>query len=220
MPSARSSGSGGPGGAGTAAVGSGWACTSFVDSWSDKTDGYHYVLAMGAEPSPRFDCHGPTARSVHRWPQMLEGHRTLRAAEVERAWSIDVPHDPRGARRARQQFEAELRDLIPAALLADAVSVVAELLGNAVRHAAPLPGGVIRLSCRMLIAGEVAAGGISVELRVSDGGAEGAPAQRRADPDAIDGRGLTIVAALARDWGVERDGDGQCVWAALGVAPA
>jgi anti-sigma regulatory factor (Ser/Thr protein kinase) len=131
----------------------------------------------------------------------------------ERAWRMDVPHDARGARRARQQLEAELRDLVPPALLADAVAVVAELLGNAVRHAAPLPGGVIRLTCRALISGET-----SIELRVSDGGSELTPTERRAEPDAIDGRGLAIVAALARAWGVEREGDGQCVWAALGVA--
>jgi anti-sigma regulatory factor (Ser/Thr protein kinase) len=130
----------------------------------------------------------------------------------ERAWSMDVPHDARGARRARQQLTAELRDLVPAALLADVVAVVAELLGNAVRHADPLPGGVIRLTCRALISGES-----WIELRVSDGGSDLTPTEREATPDAIDGRGLAIVAALARAWGVERSKDGQCVWAALGV---
>jgi anti-sigma regulatory factor (Ser/Thr protein kinase) len=130
----------------------------------------------------------------------------------ERAWSMVVSHDARGARRARQQLAAELRDLVPPALLADAVSVVAELLGNAVRHAHPLPGGVMRLTCRAFIAGET-----SIELRVSDGGSELTPTERQADPDAIDGRGLTIVAALARAWGVEAEDHGQCVWAALGV---
>jgi anti-sigma regulatory factor (Ser/Thr protein kinase) len=95
--------------------------------------------------------------------------------------------------------------------LCGVVLVVAELLGNAVRHAAPLPGGVIRLSCRALIAGET-----SIEIRVSDGGSALTPTEREAGPDAIDGRGLAIVAALARAWGVEPEDDGQCVWAALG----
>lgn len=130
----------------------------------------------------------------------------------ERAWSMDVPHDARGARRARQQLTAELGEFVPPALLADVVAVVAELLGNAVRHAEPLPGGVIRLTCRALIAGET-----WIELRVSDGGSHLTPTEREASPDAIDGRGLAIVAALARDWGVERSEEGQCVWAALGV---
>jgi hypothetical protein len=35
------------------------------------------------------------------------------------------------------------------------------------------------------------------------------------DADAVDGRGLRIVVALADHWGVERDGLGQTVWAQL-----
>jgi hypothetical protein len=38
---------------------------------------------------------------------------------------------------------------------------------------------------------------------------------RTVGPDSLDGRGLTIVAALADRWGVERDGLGQSVWAEL-----
>jgi hypothetical protein len=37
--------------------------------------------------------------------------------------------------------------------------------------------------------------------------------------DAICGRGLTIVAALAARWGVEPTGGGQSVWAVLGDGP-
>ncbi|GAB3866541.1 ATP-binding protein [Dactylosporangium cerinum] len=55
----------------------------------------------------------------------------------------------------------------------------------------------------------------TLEIRVTDGGSAAGPELRVAAPDAIDGRGLTIVAALATGWGVERDGLGQCVWATL-----
>jgi len=41
------------------------------------------------------------------------------------------------------------------------------------------------------------------------------PHERRPEPDSSGGRGLAIVAALARSWGVERDGSRQCVWAVL-----
>src|SRR5690349_17748785 len=124
------------------------------------------------------------------------------------AWSLVVPHHPHGARLGRQRFAAALHDLLPPAVLADAIAVVAELLGNAVRHANPLPGGVVRLAWRF--------DPPSVRIRVTDGGSPKAPMARQAAPDSVDGRGLAIVAALALSWGVEADGDGQCVWAELG----
>lgn len=127
---------------------------------------------------------------------------------TERAWCVVVPHHPRGARIARQRITGALRNAVGAELLADASAVVAELIGNAIRHAAPLPGGVVQVSWRMLAAG-------GVEIRVTDGGSSGVPRLVDAGPDALTGRGLTIVAALARRWGSEPDGIGQCVWAEL-----
>jgi anti-sigma regulatory factor (Ser/Thr protein kinase) len=133
----------------------------------------------------------------------------------ERAWDLEVPHHAFGARLARQELARELHGLIAPNLLGDVVTVVAELLGNAVRHAAPLPGGVIRLVFRIGPAIGTEPG--YVVLRVTDGGAERSPAPRLAGPDSVDGRGLTIVSALARRWGVEHDGERQCVWAELGT---
>jgi anti-sigma regulatory factor (Ser/Thr protein kinase) len=129
-------------------------------------------------------------------------------AVTDRAWCVVVPHHARGARLARHRLTDELAGLIDAELLGDAAAVAAELVGNAVRHGTALPGDVIRLAWR-LISGDV------VEIRVTDGGSPMAPEPRSATPDALDGRGLTIVAALAEAWGVERDGLGQSVWARL-----
>jgi len=132
-------------------------------------------------------------------------------AVAERAWCVVVPHHARGARQARHRIAGELAGAISSELLADAVAVVAELVGNAIRHAEPLPGDVIRVAWRIRA-------GVSrelLEVRVTDGGASVEPRQRSVGPDAVDGRGLAIVAALADRWGVERDGLGQSVWAEL-----
>jgi anti-sigma regulatory factor (Ser/Thr protein kinase) len=132
-------------------------------------------------------------------------------AVAERAWCVVVPHHASGARTARQRLTAELSGMVPPPLLADVIAVVAELVGNAVRHAEPLPGGVVRVAWRAHRDGD----GDRIEVRVTDGGAGDPPRVRTVGPDSVDGRGLTIVAALADRWGVDRDGLGQCVWAEI-----
>jgi anti-sigma regulatory factor (Ser/Thr protein kinase) len=145
---------------------------------------------------------------------MAVGDRMGAGSADDPASLIVVAHHPHGARVARQRLAAELAQLIdqiPPALAADVVAVSAELLGNAVRHADPLPGGVIHLRWRV----ETIAGASHVHLRVIDGGSALIPTCRAADPDAVDGRGLAIVTALALRWGVDRESDACCVWADL-----
>jgi anti-sigma regulatory factor (Ser/Thr protein kinase) len=132
-------------------------------------------------------------------------------ALAERAWSLAVPHHARGARVARHRLAAELSGVLRAPILADLLTVVTEMVGNAVIHAEPLPGGVVRVAWRL----RPGVGSETVEVRVTDGGATEEPSVKALDPDAVAGRGLTIVAALADRWGVHRDGLGQSVWAEL-----
>ncbi|MGA8112577.1 MAG: ATP-binding protein [Actinocatenispora sp.] len=130
----------------------------------------------------------------------------------ERAWNVCVPHHARGAAVARTRLLAALRDVeVDPDLAADAVTVVSELVGNAVRHARPLHHGVIEVCW--------SAAPDRVQLWVTDGGSATAPRLRTAGWDAVDGRGLQIVAGLAQRWGVELDGPGRCVWADLVVRP-
>jgi anti-sigma regulatory factor (Ser/Thr protein kinase) len=130
---------------------------------------------------------------------------------AERAWCVVVPHHPRGAGQARSRLAAEIGRVVRPELLADIVSVAAELVGNAVRHATPLPGGVIRVAWLVRLTADTQ----TVEVRVSDGGASTEPRMRPHDSDSTGGRGLSIVAALAEHWGFERDGLGQSVWARI-----
>jgi anti-sigma regulatory factor (Ser/Thr protein kinase) len=132
-------------------------------------------------------------------------------AVAESAWCVVVPHHARGARQARHRLTAALTGSIPPALLADVISVAAELIANAVRHAQPLPGGVVRLAWRLRTSEDRRL----IEVRVTDGGALQLPRPRSASGDEADGRGLTIVEALADRWGVDKDGLGQSVWAEL-----
>jgi anti-sigma regulatory factor (Ser/Thr protein kinase) len=140
-------------------------------------------------------------------------------AVAERSWSVVVPHQARGARAARHRIATELADVVPATQLADLIAIVGELVGNAIRHADPLPGGVVRVSWRVRPGGGPLVD--TIEVRVTDGGAGARrPNARPAGPEAIDGRGLHIVEALATRWGVDRDGLGQSVWAELSALAA
>jgi anti-sigma regulatory factor (Ser/Thr protein kinase) len=85
----------------------------------------------------------------------------------------------------------------PGATVETAALLVSELASNAVRHAAT-PFHVL-----------VGRSEHTVEVAVCDSGA-GVPAVR--DPDATGGRGLTIVEAFARDWGVHRQRGGKAVY--------
>ena len=127
---------------------------------------------------------------------------------------VTIRHAPASAGEVRRQLGADLADAgLSAAVIGDATLVVSELVGNAVRYAAPLPGGVLEVSWTV--------DAECVRLRVSDGGGLSVPARHDAGPEDVRGRGLAIVAALARDWGVQlsRNGAGptSTVWVDLPV---
>lgn len=84
----------------------------------------------------------------------------------------------------------------------DAVLVVAELVGNAVRHA----GSRSALS--------LDAHGGTVTISVTDG-SDALPLPRSGPQFAEDGRGFVIIDALADRWGVETRPSGKRVWAQL-----
>jgi serine/threonine-protein kinase RsbW len=127
---------------------------------------------------------------------------------------VSVRHAPASAGEVRRRLGADLADAgVDPAVVGDAALVVSELVGNAVRYGRPLPGDVLEVSWSLE--------GDFLRLRVSDGGGPSVPMRHEAGPEDVRGRGLTIVAALARDWGVEqaRNGSGpmSTVWVELPV---
>lgn len=125
---------------------------------------------------------------------------------------VTVRHAPTSAGEVRRRVGADLsRRGLPEDVVVDATLLASELVGNAVRYAQPLPGGVLRVGWSVR--------GDCVRLNVTDGGGRSAPRVQDAGLSDVRGRGLTIVDTLARDWGVDRSDHGAAstVWAELPV---
>jgi anti-sigma regulatory factor (Ser/Thr protein kinase) len=74
--------------------------------------------------------------------------------------------------------------------------VISELVGNAVRHARPLPDGTLLVCWTPEVAG--------IRISVSDGGSATRPHKVNASSSALAGRGLTIIDSLALSWWDDR----------------
>lgn len=119
---------------------------------------------------------------------------------------IRLPYHVASAAAARRKVREAMAASRVGRLLADDVALVlSELVTNSVRHATPLPSGELEVAWDV--------GEDMVELRVTDGGADGCPIPSPAGPDALSGRGLAIVTKLAVAWGVEQAADCTTVWA-------
>lgn len=120
---------------------------------------------------------------------------------------------PRGARLARRLAGVQLAAWgIPhgCGLADDVELVVGELAANAVLHGR-VPGRDFEV--------RLGYDGLRVRVEVSDARGDRLPSEAAVDPwSAEGGRGLVLVRALAREWGVaprERGGPGKTVWACL-----
>ncbi len=87
----------------------------------------------------------------------------------------------------------------------DAQLVLSELATNAVMHAGTPFSVAVRCD------------GSTVRISVQDR-SSGQPIMRNGKPGALSGRGLRLISAVARAWGVEYRSDGKTVWAELPLA--
>lgn len=125
---------------------------------------------------------------------------------------LQVQHTPASAALVRDRVAESLRNVgIADADVFDATILASELVANAVRHAPPLPSGELRVEWTL--------SGSRFEISVTDGGAVEELNALTVAPWEISGRGLSIVAAIADDWGLRAGDEHTTVWA-IGTLPS
>ncbi len=124
------------------------------------------------------------------------------------SWVESFPPEAAAVRRSRVGVKGALHDAgVAPQVITDALLVLAELVGNAVRHAGT------ELTVTVTVRNEV------LRIEVFDYDTR-TPALVGLDEESTSGRGLHIVAGIARDWGWQTaesvDGvSGKRVWAEL-----
>ncbi|MFD6364502.1 ATP-binding protein [Streptomyces roseolus] len=122
-------------------------------------------------------------------------------------FTLQLSSTPRGARLARLLAVEQLRSWGLEHMVEAVEQVVAELANNAVTHG-HVPGRDFRV--------RVIATGAAVRVEVTDTRGDDAPLPQGVSLDAENGRGLLLVTALARGWGVRQGPAPQkTVWAEL-----
>ncbi|MEU3045001.1 MULTISPECIES: ATP-binding protein [unclassified Streptomyces] len=163
----------------------------------------------------RFPARSGRASTPWRGAKEVSGVALVVAQEVPTSSSMAVPHGPAGVGRARRRMREQLLlGGVSDSVVDDAVLVLSELLSNACRHGRPL-GAADAGEGDVVAAWHVdGTGGLTVE--VTDGGGPTRPVPSTPSVTARGGRGLNIISALAREWGV-RDGLGGevTVWVVL-----
>lgn len=110
---------------------------------------------------------------------------------------LAVPEAVPGLRRAVREWLDEP--------CADVQLCVTELVSNVIRHVGE--GTPVRV--------RVARTGTHIRVEVTDPDPHTLPVLRRADAEAEQGRGLSLLDAVVCRWGVDHGGEGKTVWCEL-----
>ncbi|MCW2758840.1 MAG: putative anti-sigma regulatory factor, serine/threonine protein kinase [Nocardioidaceae bacterium] len=125
--------------------------------------------------------------------------------------ALALPFVASSAAVARNQLKEWLVGLgQPLEVIEDSRLVLTELVGNAVRHAAPLADGTVRVTWARQDSG--------LDIAVTDGGGPTIPHQLpAAEAEEISGRGLSIVEQLSSRWWLDRSPAESTVHAVVGL---
>ena len=163
-----------------------------------------------APTSAAWHAHPPHSPPVPPETPRRELPEPFRRPRQSRQDGFALPALPSSVSRARDHVCRQLRSWgFPEDLGHTAQLVISEFFTNAVQHT---QSSSIMCSLRL--------GERQLRIEVLDEGATGeGPCPREAAPDAVDGRGLQLVGALADAWGVASAGHraGRMVWAELSV---
>ncbi|MFD7706189.1 ATP-binding protein [Streptomyces sp. NPDC059785] len=160
----------------------------------------------------RFPLKPGRASTPWRGAKEVSGVAFVVAQEVPASSSMAVPHGPAGVGKARHRMRTQLRTGgVAEPVIDDAVLILSELLSNACRHGRPL-GDALAGDGDVRAAWRVDTGG-RLTVEVTDGGGPTRPVPSKPSVTAHGGRGLNIITALAKDWGVRDDVRGEVtVW--------
>jgi anti-sigma regulatory factor (Ser/Thr protein kinase) len=126
-------------------------------------------------------------------------------------YNLRVPFAASSVATARQRLKFWLQEHGSSReTIDDARLVLSELVGNAVRHAQPLPDRSILVAWTLEPRG--------LQLSVTDGGASTRPRKVHAGSSALAGRGMAIVDTIALTWWSEKTRSRSTVHAILDMS--
>ncbi|NDL58076.1 ATP-binding protein [Phytoactinopolyspora mesophila] len=132
---------------------------------------------------------------------------------AEDARALEVANAISSVPAARHAVADDLRVAgIPQTVLDSVLVVVTELVSNALRHATPIKFSDSREG--VLLRWNVTNRHVLID--VTDGGGDERPELKHAPPVELEGRGLAMVNALARDWSVRSENGRVTVQAVVG----
>lgn len=168
-----------------------------VPAFLEVRCGYHCGVLVDAADIRRNDDESGTMTRVQE---------NRLAHDLTVPWAL--PDGPSGVTSARRATREQLRALgVDDGATVDVVElIVSELTANVVKHVR----GPSTLRVQRI--------GATIRVEVCDPDPQNVPEEHHPDTEAIGGRGLLLVAAMATSWGYDRSERYKCTWAGVDMS--